>query len=100
MLVSQIVVGTKTGELQIFDIASSTMVGSIKAHQGTVWSMHVRPDGNALVTGSADKDIKFWEFEPEAEVNITSILRCVANLARLPDQVTHARPYQDTENDR
>lgn len=25
--------------------------------------MHVRPDGRALVTGSADKGIKFWEFE-------------------------------------
>lgn len=25
--------------------------------------MHVRADGQALVTGSADKDVKFWEFE-------------------------------------
>jgi U3 small nucleolar RNA-associated protein 12 len=25
--------------------------------------MHVRPDGRALVTGSADKDVKFWDFE-------------------------------------
>lgn len=25
--------------------------------------MHVRADGRALVTGSADKDVKFWDFE-------------------------------------
>lgn len=25
--------------------------------------MHVRKDGQALVTGSADKDVKFWDFE-------------------------------------
>ena len=25
--------------------------------------MHIRPDKKALVTGSADKDVKFWEFE-------------------------------------
>ena len=28
--------------------------------------MHVRADGQALVTGSADKDVKFWEFEQKA----------------------------------
>lgn len=25
--------------------------------------MHVRADGEALVTGSADKEVKFWKFE-------------------------------------
>lgn len=28
--------------------------------------MHVRADGQALVTGSADKDVKFWELEEKA----------------------------------
>ena len=50
------------------------MIDSIKAHEGAVWSMHVRPDGKALVTGSADKDIKFWEFEPAAEVGLLLFL--------------------------
>lgn len=27
--------------------------------------MHVRADGQALVTGGADKDVKFWEFEQQ-----------------------------------
>lgn len=41
------------------------MTESIRAHEGAVWSVHVRPDNKAVVTGSADKDIKFWEFEQQ-----------------------------------
>ncbi|THH11473.1 hypothetical protein EW145_g624 [Phellinidium pouzarii] len=59
----QIAVGVKTGEILLFDIASSSLLETVKAHTSTIWSMHVRPDGQVLVTGGADKDIKFWEFE-------------------------------------
>ncbi|KAF9482498.1 WD-repeat-containing protein [Pholiota conissans] len=58
-----IAIGTKSGEILIYDIASSTLIETLKAHTATVWSMHVRADGEALVTGSADKDVKFWSFE-------------------------------------
>lgn len=51
----------------IYDLASSSLVDTIKAHLATVWSLHVRPDEHALVSGSADKDIKFWEFESKAK---------------------------------
>ena len=34
----------------------------MKAHTATVWSLHVRADAQALVSGSADNDVKFWEF--------------------------------------
>ncbi|KAF5337728.1 hypothetical protein D9611_014527 [Ephemerocybe angulata] len=34
-----------------------------QSHTGTVWSLHVRKDGRALVSGSADKEVKFWDFE-------------------------------------
>ena len=36
---------------------------TIKAHSGAVWSIQVRPDERELVTGSADRDVKFWDFE-------------------------------------
>ena len=39
-------------------------------HAGAVWSMDVRPDGKGMVTGGADKEVKFWDFEivvPEGE---------------------------------
>ncbi|KAH9843888.1 WD-repeat-containing protein [Rhodofomes roseus] len=62
----QVAVGTKSGEILIYDVASSTLVETVKAHTSTVWSIHVRADGLALVSGSADKDVKFWEFESKA----------------------------------
>ncbi|KAI0939760.1 hypothetical protein AcW1_004680 [Taiwanofungus camphoratus] len=62
----QIAVGTKSGEILLYDVASSSLIDTIKAHTATVWSIHVRADGQALVSGSADKDVKFWEFEQKA----------------------------------
>ncbi|KAI8911921.1 WD40-repeat-containing domain protein [Powellomyces hirtus] len=56
-----VVIGTKTGELQLFDLARSAMIENIKAHDGPVWSLHVRPDKKGLTTGSQDKDVKFWD---------------------------------------
>ncbi|KAG5644079.1 hypothetical protein DXG03_009169 [Asterophora parasitica] len=58
-----IAIGTKTGEILIYDIASSSLIETIQAHTATVWSLHVRHDQQALVSGSADKDVKFWEFQ-------------------------------------
>ncbi|KAH9938569.1 WD40 repeat-like protein [Fomitopsis serialis] len=59
----QVAVGTKSGDILIYDVASSTLIETVKAHTSTVWSIHVRADGHALVSGSADKDVKFWELE-------------------------------------
>ncbi|TFK55785.1 WD40 repeat-like protein [Heliocybe sulcata] len=59
----QVAVGTKSGEIHVYDLASSSLLETIQAHTATVWSMHVRSDGTALVSGSADKDVKFWDFE-------------------------------------
>ncbi|KAJ3168666.1 hypothetical protein HDU88_001559 [Geranomyces variabilis] len=56
-----VVVGTKAGELQLFDLARSAMIENIKAHDGPIWSLQVRPDKEGLTTGSQDKDVKFWE---------------------------------------
>ncbi|BGP26588.1 beta transducin [Rhodotorula toruloides] len=58
-----IVVGTKSGELLLYDLSSSSLLETSAAHTAPVWSVHVRPDQRGLVTGSADKDVKFWDFE-------------------------------------
>lgn len=57
-----IVAGTKTGDLELFDLASGSLLDTYKAHEGPVWSLQIRPDKTGLVTGSQDKDVKFWDF--------------------------------------
>lgn len=37
------------------------MLQSVQAHSGPVWGIDIRPDKGGLVTGSADKDVKFWD---------------------------------------
>ena len=76
----QVAVGTKSGEILIYDIASSSLVDTVQAHSGTVWSIHVRPDGTGLVSGSADKDVKFWDFErkPANSDNVSFRVRCLS----------------------
>jgi U3 small nucleolar RNA-associated protein 12 len=58
-----VVVGTKEGHLELYDIAASSLLDKIEAHEGAVWTLQVHPDGRSLITGSADKSVKFWNFE-------------------------------------
>ncbi|PVH98195.1 F-box/WD repeat-containing protein pof1 [Periconia macrospinosa] len=58
-----VVVGTKEGDIELYDIAASSLLDKISAHEGAVWTLQVHPDGKSLVTGSADKSVKFWNFD-------------------------------------
>ena len=58
-----VVVGNRNGELEIFDISTSTLIETVRAHEGSIWTLHVHPDGRSMVTGSADKTAKFFNFE-------------------------------------
>jgi U3 small nucleolar RNA-associated protein 12 len=44
-------------------LASASLIESIKAHDKAIWSLQVRPDKKGLVTGSADTNVKFWDFD-------------------------------------
>ncbi|KPI45004.1 putative WD repeat-containing protein [Cyphellophora attinorum] len=58
-----VVIGTREGTLELFDIASSVLLDTVAAHEKELWSMQVSYDGKALVTASADKSAKFWDFK-------------------------------------
>ncbi|SPN96866.1 probable DIP2 - Dom34p-interacting protein [Cephalotrichum gorgonifer] len=58
-----VVVGTKAGELQLFDVASSSLLDTVEAHDGAIWSLQVHPDGRSMASGGADKAVKFWNFQ-------------------------------------
>ncbi|XP_038059666.1 WD repeat-containing protein 3-like [Patiria miniata] len=57
------VIGTKTGHLELFDIAAGVLLERVEAHEGALWSIATSPDKRGFVTGSADKTLKFWDFE-------------------------------------
>ncbi|TNN51301.1 WD repeat-containing protein 3 [Liparis tanakae] len=59
----QIILGTKSGKLQIFELASGSLLETVDAHKGSLWSLSLAPDQRGIVTGSADKTVKFWDFE-------------------------------------
>lgn len=58
-----VVVGCKDGSLHTFDVPAGVAIESLEAHTGPIWSCVVHPQGLSAVTGSADKQVKFWEFE-------------------------------------
>ncbi|MCO5568312.1 hypothetical protein L7F22_022011 [Adiantum nelumboides] len=57
------IVGTKAGKLEIFDIGARERVNVVEAHEGAIWSVTPFPAGQGFVSGSADRDVKFWDFE-------------------------------------
>ncbi|KAI1001417.1 putative WD repeat-containing protein [Podosphaera aphanis] len=87
-----VVVGTKTGDLELFDVVSATLLDSIKAHEGSIWTLQVHPDGKSLVTGSADKTAKFWSFNVTQE-EIPGTKRTTARLG-----LSHIRTLKVSED--
>lgn len=59
----QIILGTKSGKLQIFELASGSLLETVDAHDGALWSICLAPDQRGIATGGADKTVKFWDFE-------------------------------------
>ena len=58
-----VVVGNRAGDLELFDISSSTLIDTVRAHEGPIWTLQVHPDGRSVATGSADKSVKLFNFE-------------------------------------
>jgi len=59
-----VVIGTRHGQLQLFDLGSGDMIEEIEdAHESAIWTLDLQPDDQGFVTGSADHTVKFWEFE-------------------------------------
>jgi U3 small nucleolar RNA-associated protein 12 len=68
---SHIVLGTREGHLLVLDIAAGEVVYTEEnAHNGAIWSIDLRRPTTqqpnvAIVSGSADKTVKFWEIEAQ-----------------------------------
>ena len=92
-----VVVGTKGGELEVFDIASSTLLETVKAHDKDLTCLHVHPDGKSVVTGSKDNTAKFWKFEvvqeeiPGTRRTFARLKLVYSRVLKLPDAVLSLR---------
>lgn len=62
-----VIVGTKSGQIQLFDVASSSLIDTVDAHEGSLWSCDVSSDGKTVVTGGSDKRVCFWELAVSSE---------------------------------
>lgn len=97
----QIIIGTKNGTLELFDISSGYLLESIKVHNGTVWSLCVSPDNRTIVTGGADKTIKFFDFELIDDANFSSSVKRLtlvhSRTLEMPDEVLAVK-YSPNQN--
>ncbi|KAG7353760.1 WD40 repeat-containing protein [Nitzschia inconspicua] len=72
---THVVLGTREGHLLVLDIAAGEVVFvEQRAHEGAIWSIDVRnptphQSSVVIVTGSADKMVKFWEVEAQDDIS-------------------------------
>ncbi|OQR79441.1 WD repeat-containing protein 3-like [Tropilaelaps mercedesae] len=84
-----VVLATKTGKIQLFDLAAGELTETIDAHQGSCWSLCFTPDKKKLVSGGADKMVKFWdvEIDKEARKFTLRLARCL----EMPEEILCAK---------
>lgn len=112
-----VVVGFKNGDLELYDLASSSLIDRVeRAHENdlivsnskddngsAIWSMDLTPDGKALVTGGNDKKVKFWNFKVSQELVagtstvISSLKLSLARTLEVTDEVLCVRVSSDAK---
>lgn len=93
--IPQVVIGTKSGQLELYDLGSSVLLETIDAHAGAIWALAARPEGEMgttqqICTGSADHDVKFWDVELKLDPEYSATqkrlsLDCVRTLTMTDD---------------
>jgi U3 small nucleolar RNA-associated protein 12 len=84
-------VGSKEGALEVFDLGTGELVTSVPAaHSDAIWSMSLDNriyESATLVTGGADKCVRFWDFSQTlATAGKSRDLKLLRTL-ELPDEV-------------
>lgn len=89
-----VLLGTKTGDLHLYAIASNECIQTIAAHKAEIWGLdiHLSPqtkDNDILiVSGSADKTLKFWSLDLiETENKKTSLELSLSEEIETTDEV-------------
>jgi WD40 repeat protein len=56
-----------SGEVRVWDVPSATERATLKKHTDVVSAVALIPEGQALITGSADTTMKLWDLTTKAE---------------------------------
>jgi hypothetical protein len=56
-----VALGSGTGTIRLFDVATGKSTGAIQAHLGGIYAMAFSPDGRRLATGSMDTTAIVWD---------------------------------------
>ena len=56
-----VLVGTKQGTLELYELSSGSLLETVHAHEGPIWAIEGLKSG--FITGSQDKQVKFWSFQ-------------------------------------
>ncbi|KAJ3270719.1 hypothetical protein HDV01_007475 [Terramyces sp. JEL0728] len=70
-----LIVGTKQGELLLYELSSSSLLETIQAHEGPIWGIQILPDKQGMVTASQDKTVKFFKFGLIEDENYSKIAK-------------------------
>ncbi|KAI9320448.1 WD40-repeat-containing domain protein [Dichotomocladium elegans] len=92
-----ILVGTKEGYLELYELGSSSLVESVKGHAGSIYSLQIRPDKRGFVTGSSDKDVKFWDFKVDESVKPNRLTFVHMRTLKMSDEILCVR-YSPDQN--
>jgi WD40 repeat protein len=60
--------GSDDGTVKLWDVASWQELASMKAHEGTVYSISLSPDGRILASGGNDGVVKLWDITNRQEI--------------------------------
>ena len=77
---------TRSGEVKIWDVASSGLRLTIQGHADTIYATVFSPDGSILATSSYDRLIKLWDVDSGKELRtLKDHIDAVYSLAFTPD---------------
>jgi WD40 repeat protein/transcriptional regulator with XRE-family HTH domain len=81
-----IAVGDSNGNIYLWNISTTQLLGTFEGHKGWVWSVAFSPDGTLLASGSTDSSVRVWDVESGRCLQVlTDHEGCVWSVAYSPD---------------
>ncbi|CAE7239591.1 WDR3 [Symbiodinium natans] len=83
-----VLIGTKEGQLELYNIQLGEQAQTMDAHSGAVYGLALRPDNQGCVSCSADKSLRFFDikFVKGAETSV-SLVEQPDRATELPDEL-------------